>query len=313
MDRKFEASFVRYLSAKKTVDDRALSPTVWEAVERSLAQRDGSESRPLKILELGSGIGTMVERIVERAMLPADIPAEYTLVDSIEENSVAAYRRLSNFWKGVGAHVEIREGSIFVTVPDASPKTFHFVTEDAFGFMGNPKAQAKYDLLIANAFLDLVNLDAALEAMVPMLRPEGLFYFSINYDGITGFEPTIELKIDQLIETLYNKDMEKKRFNRLPVGGERSGRALLHKMIKADLTILGAGGSDWIVYPQNGSYKADEAYFLRFIIHTIDGALTGHPELDQVAFKDWIEKRQAQIDAGELIYVTHQLDICAQS
>lgn len=312
MDRNFEASFVRYLSAKKTVDDRALNPTVWQAMAASLTQMADSE-QPIRILELGSGIGTMVERVVELGTLPSTVPIEYTLVDSIEENSNAALKRLSSWWEGSSVNLRIEAGSLLVTAPNHSPITFHFITAEAFEFMAKAEEQGRYDCLIANAFLDLVNLDAALEAMKPMIRPSGIFYFSINYDGITGFEPIIESKIDQLIETLYNRDMEKKRFNGLPVGGERSGRSLLHKMIQADLNILEAGGSDWIVYPQNGRYEADEAYFLHFIVHTIDGALSGHPELDQATFKKWVERRHAQIEAGALIYVTHQLDICARN
>jgi hypothetical protein len=34
--------------------------------------------------------------------------------------------------------------------------------------------------------------------------------------------------------------------------------------------------------------------------------------LDQLQFKEWIEKRQAQIERGELVYIAHQLDILGQ-
>ena len=52
----------------------------------------------------------------------------------------------------------------------------------------------------------------------------------------------------------------------------------------------------------------DEAYFLHFIIHTIGTALRGHPELDPVRLLSWITQRHAQIEAGSLVYIAHQLD-----
>ncbi|MGQ0601957.1 MAG: hypothetical protein ACT4QE_09710, partial [Anaerolineales bacterium] len=53
-------SFERYLTAKKTVDDRALNAHVWETLARALP------AGPVRVLEVGCGIGAMVERVLER-------------------------------------------------------------------------------------------------------------------------------------------------------------------------------------------------------------------------------------------------------
>jgi hypothetical protein len=37
-------------------------------------------------------------------------------------------------------------------------------------------------------------------------------------------------------------------------------------------------------------------------------ALAGHQALDQVRLARWIDRRQAQIEAGELVYIAHQID-----
>ena len=44
-DQPTEYSFQRYLSAKKSVDDRALNRLVWQALEKSLVQ--SPDSAPL--------------------------------------------------------------------------------------------------------------------------------------------------------------------------------------------------------------------------------------------------------------------------
>ena len=54
-------SFIRYLEAKATVDDRALNQRVWDALAEQLKryQPEGL----LQVLEVGGGIGTMLRRV----------------------------------------------------------------------------------------------------------------------------------------------------------------------------------------------------------------------------------------------------------
>jgi hypothetical protein len=37
-------------------------------------------------------------------------------------------------------------------------------------------------------------------------------------------------------------------------------------------------------------------------------SLTGHAELDAAEFAAWLQKRRAQIERGELVYIAHQMD-----
>ncbi len=102
------------------------------------------------------------------------------------------------------------------------------------------------------------------------------------------------------------------------VGGRRSGdshtgRHLLAALRTADVHVLAAGASDWVVVPVQGRYPDDEAYFLHFILHTVERALRRHPELDPQRFARWIDRRHAQIERGELIYIAHQLDVLGRS
>ena len=68
--------FVRYLLSKRTIDDRALNHEVWQALASFLEGREHC-----RILELGAGIGTMVERLSAAGLLPA---GAYCLLDSDE-------------------------------------------------------------------------------------------------------------------------------------------------------------------------------------------------------------------------------------
>ncbi|MGQ9491918.1 MAG: hypothetical protein ACUVR4_14420 [Anaerolineae bacterium] len=83
-------SFQRYLAAKVTVDDRALNRHVWERLAEALPAPD-TLGRPLRVLEVGAGIGTMVERFL--TWLPPRALA-YTALDALPENIAEARRRL---------------------------------------------------------------------------------------------------------------------------------------------------------------------------------------------------------------------------
>ena len=58
------ADYHRYLAAKKPIDDRSLNPRVWDSLARALPG-----TRPMDVLELGAGIGSMVQRVIERGLL----------------------------------------------------------------------------------------------------------------------------------------------------------------------------------------------------------------------------------------------------
>ena len=95
-------------------------------------------------------------------------------------------------------------------------------------------------------------------------------------------------------------------------GDSQTGRKMFAHLPAAGAEILDAGSSDWVVYPRAGGYEADEAYFLHYIVHTIARALEGNPDLDRNYFAAWIAQRHAQIEAGTLVYIAHQLDFCGR-
>ncbi len=275
-----EYSFTRYLAAKQSIDDRSLNHGVYAALA------DDLPDEPLAILEAGAGTGTMIDRLAARGLLSRG--GHYTAVDSDPGNIAAARARLG---------------------PVDLPVSVEFVTADILEFALRERVR-RWDLLIANAFLDLADVDRLLPHLFALLNPGGHFYFTINFDGLTLLEPPLDPELDERVIGLYHRTMDERRVDGRPTGGSRAGRALLGQIPAAGGEILAAGSSDWVVLPRRGVYPGDEAYFLRHLLHFFEESLTGRPELEPGRLAHWLARRHAQIDAGELILIAHQLDVC---
>ncbi|HFQ93866.1 MAG TPA: class I SAM-dependent methyltransferase, partial [Anaerolineae bacterium] len=241
---KKEYDFIRYLAAKKSVDDRALNKDVWQMLAEKMPPDPG-------ILEVGAGIGTMAERLVEWGALKR---GQYTAVDHNPRAIQTARQRLAS-------------------LPDAIQLTL--TAANAFTFLA--QTEQTWDVLIAHAFLDLVDIPTALPLLFSRLRHGGLFYFSLNFDGATILQPEIDPELDILIEQLYHQTMDERVVDGRASGDSQSGRHLFRHIRRADGQILAAGSSDWVVFAGADGYPADEAYFLHCIIHTIEQALNNHP------------------------------------
>ena len=64
----------------------------------------------------------------------------------------------------------------------------------------------------------------------------------------------------------------------------------------------------------DGNYPADEAYFLRSILNTIQNALRSRQDrVERTDLADWLAERGRQLAAGELVYIAHQLDFVGRS
>ena len=284
----FEPSFVRYLAAKQTVDDRALNRVVWDTLGKALPAQ--TAARPLRVLEVGAGIGTMIERLVRREVLRHVV---YTAIDA-DANNIAELKRRWVAWQASTPGVVVEAEAL-----------------DVFELTARPTVRGKWDVLIAHAFLDLLNLPQALPQLLAVLRSGGLFYFTLNFDGATILQPEIDPAFDAEIEQLYHQTMDERLTYGEPSGDSHTGRHLFHLLRRAGVEILEAGSSDWVVYADRAGYRNDEAYFLHFIIDTIQRALSAHPALvdQQAAFQAWIDRRHRQIEEGTLVYLAHQIDL----
>lgn len=301
-----EYSFTRYLEAKKSVDDRALNIRVWARLKETLPEKSGQA--PLKVLEIGAGTGAMLHRLVSGGMI---VRGEYTAVDSDPENTTCAATVLADWAAGAGWEVKKAENGLSIDAPGGRLE-ISLQTADLFDFIKQQTGKKTWDLVVAHAFLDLVDIPFTLPLLKGLVEPGGLFYFTINFDGMTALEPAIDPQLDEQIVRLYHDTMDERVTDGRRSGDSRAGRHLFEQLTRAGLEVLEAGSSDWVVYPRGGEYPADEAYFLRHILHFFEESLAGHPALDAGRFKSWMEKRRAQIDRAELVYIAHQLDFLAR-
>ncbi|HEU0292273.1 MAG TPA: hypothetical protein VFR47_06030 [Anaerolineales bacterium] len=290
-------SFPHYLLSKQSVDDRALNKDVLHAL---MAQ---PLSQPLRIIEVGGGIGTMLRRLIRWNVI---CEAEYILVDETTENIEYASVWIQQWAEQAGLGWE-RHGPLGGNGPtqlqlcDATHDIrIRLERADVFDFIR--KNQEPADLLIAHAFLDLLPMPESLPLLFSLTK--GLAWLTINFDGVTTLEPTIDAALDEQIERLYHRTMDM----RLTGGDSLSGRHLFSHLHSLGTEILASGGSDWVVHALNGRYPEEEGYFLQYILHFFEESLKGHPELDGEAFNRWLQERCTQIERGELVYIAHQMD-----
>jgi trans-aconitate methyltransferase len=295
--------FTRYLAAKKSVDDRALNRHVWQSLAQALPR--AAAGRPVRVLEIGAGIGTMVERLVEWELLHQ---ATYTAIDADPETIAESHRRLPAWMVEHGFRVMEdmparrrfgRHGHDLVVETEAI---------DFHRFVARTQGRRAWDLLIAHAVLDLLDIPTALPRLLSLLRPGGLCYFTLAFDGTTVLQPALDPALDAQIEALYHQTMDQRRIGGHPSGDSQTGRHLFAHLRAAGVEILAAGSSDWIIFAGPKGYPGDEAYFLHFIIHTIGTALQGRSPLDPGHLAQWIAQRHTQIEEGSLVYIAHQLD-----
>jgi len=149
---ELDYNFERYLLAKQAIDDAALNRSVLDELIAHLPYT--SRATPLQVLELGSGIGTMVERMMGWELLKF---ADYTAVDADEELTRRAHNRLKLWSLDCGfktnensprmLDIQSMEGRVSIT----------FECADAYQYLERHYDKRQWDLGMAHAFMDLVD------------------------------------------------------------------------------------------------------------------------------------------------------------
>jgi len=298
-----EHSETRYLAAKKSVDDRALNRGVLDRLKRELQLQ---APRRLSVLEVGAGLGTMVARLVEWELL---VDADYVLLDVDAESLREARTWLAHWAERSGKSTELRTDALEIR-GGSTHLTIRFIEAELSAFLATAHGLSRADLLIANAFLDLVDVPHTLPALFELLEPRGLYYFSVNFDGETCFQP--DHPADDVLMAAYHRSMgERVRYGR-PAGEARAGRHLFGHLRQAGASIDAAGSSDWVVMPNAAGYPGDEAYFVEHILHTVEETLTNRQDVSPLVLKEWLDTRRRQLAEGQLVYLTHQLDFAGR-
>ena len=304
-----ERSTQRYLAAKRTVDDRALDPDAFGTFESGLP--DGA-----RVLEVAAGVGTMLERLLERDTLPAR--ATYTMLDIDPANVTAARQRLPSTADSIGYDVSTARlpPGLF---PDGA-ESFALAlgrgdrelvvragVADVFDFAPRVAGDRTWNALVAGAFLDIAPGPEVVESLF-RLAPGGTFYFPITFDGATQFHPSDgDPAFERRLERRWHAGMRAGEDPNDP----RAGSRLPRWVRAAGGAVEAVGGSTWVVQPDGSGtgYPADERYFLRHILGFLEGSLLDDEELAGGRVRSWLARRRRQLDAADLTYVAHNVDV----
>ncbi len=293
-----------FLTAKRTVEDRALNRVVFERFVDELSAR-AVDDEPVRIVEIGVGTGSMIARLAEWNALPSVV--SYRAIDLDSETLAVAQRRLPDQLRAAGYTVEV-DGSAIVArkeSTDGSDRRLDITLDVGDGFAVDDQA----DAVIASAVLDLVDLPAAVDKAQQLLVDDGLLYAPFTFNGHTSFWP--DHPQDELIETLYHRHMDEIRDQ---PGHSRAGQQLLSALPESGYAVLEAGGADWVIQPADSAYPHDESTALAHLLSTIDGALADYPTeaLESSTRDEWVKTRRDQLERGELTLVAHHMDVLAQ-
>lgn len=310
MEYGADRNLSRYLHAKRTVDDRALNRRVWSAfVERLCAFQEVNES--VNVLDVAGGIGSMAVRLLNLISGRTLESVQYTLVDIDADLVDAAWQNLPQWGRERGFEVQIGPSTLEFHAEEGR-MSLELVHGDAFQVLPDA-VHRSYDAVIAQSWLDLVNIETALERIFRVLADDGLFYAPIHFDGESRFLPRIDESLDREIVRHYHRSMETRETTHGPAGGSRTGSRLLLEIPEFEARVEAVGASDWIVRPTpDGHYPDDEAFFLRCILEFIEDEIATVDSDQRSRFEEWINRRREQIEDGRLTYLAHQLDLLAQ-
>ena len=135
----------------------------WDALRNELTS--GALSAPLRMLEVGAGIGTMLQRMVEWELLSN---ADYTAIDLDPQNISSARQRLATWAEHTSPPLsdsplkrEMRRISV------------EMEAIDLFEFARRQAGKRTWDLLVAHAVLDLLDIPSTLPQLFSLLACRG--------------------------------------------------------------------------------------------------------------------------------------------
>jgi SAM-dependent methyltransferase len=308
--------FPAYLEAKFAIDSLSLNAALNARFSNCLR----SFANP-RILDLGTGTGAMLRRILE---LDGAGNLELMGLDQEEQNLAAGLDRVEQTLRtrgyavaetrrsgavksirGVGEgreiRVELRRGDLLDRRTTDGLQRFHCIT--------------------AHAFMDLMPLQPALAIIRGLLETDGVFYPTLNYDGLTVLLPEYEKPgFERRLLRIYNRSMEKRRVRGRKTGGALSGRRLYRALAEGGFRIIGAGPSDWNLFPSEGAYSAEQELFLTAILSFVETEARGFAEasaagkgaLDPQLLEAWYTDRIGAVRNHSLGLIVHQLDLLAK-
>jgi SAM-dependent methyltransferase len=313
--------FPAYLEAKFALDSASLNATLYARFKEHL----GRIADP-RILDLGTGTGAMLRRILQ-----LDLSGRVHLIglDQEEQNLAAGMDRITHALGVRGYRIEEQrqnpsERSILGRRRDTEIQ-IEFLRGDLLDPVTTGTLQP-VDCITAHAFMDLMPLSRAVAVIRSLLEEDGLFYSTLNYDGLTVLLPEYEDGgFERRLLQIYDRSMEARRSRGVRTGGAFSGRRLYRSLLEGGFEILGTGSSDWNVFPADGAYSDDQEFFLTVILSMIEaqaraargkggaGARSAAgPIVEPGLLEGWYADRLEDVRNNRLALISHQIDLLAR-
>jgi hypothetical protein len=173
---------------------------------------------------------------------------------------------------------------------------------------------ARYDLVMAHAVMDLVNIPETLHGFQRLLRPGGLLYLTLNYDGVILFSAAMGDRIRRDARVPL-PPQHGQSHHRRPALGIVAKRAPVNSESIVSEAPVDRGGQFGLDRSSSTTAVTREARlsFLETIVQTIQRQLQQDSAVDQHKLAQWAKHRITQITAGELIFMARNLDILCGS
>ena len=279
---------IAYLESKRTVDDRSRSVRVRDAFLEALPPEP-------TIVEAGAGTGAVARRLSDWGVRTG------TYVGIDRDPQVLDHARRRTDERRTDEPKDDQLGSARVDddrfgVSNQTDRTIDFVVGDALRVL---RSTGTVDAIIAQQFMDLIDIERAFEVFSAVLAPGGVIYAPLTFDGVSIFQPPHPA--DERVLEAYHASMDARI-----EAASRTGRRLATMFLNVEGRLLAMDATDAIVRPVDGSYRSAEAEFLGYILAFVERSVPTEavPEVD-----DWLETRREQLTRNELIYIAHRYDL----
>lgn len=265
-----------------------------------------SGRNPLELLDVGTGTGAMLRRILQSKqkglMRLTGLDIESGLLD-IAETEIDAIMLDKGFAvEKIAGRLGAESG--------ADRIEFQCICTPLNEFQ---PASNRYDVITAHAFMDLVPLLQTLSCFHAGLKPGGLFYATINYDGETVvFPPYPDCEFEDALLLGYDASMEARHLNGSETGGAKCGRRLYGELLNAGFEIVSYGSSDWNITPCDSDYLDDDHEVLERLLDWISSEGRSNPALNPEKLDRWLTCRRRQLQMQMLGIIVHQIDVLAR-
>lgn len=176
-----------------------------------------------------------------------------------------------------------------------------------------PGYAGRFDAVIAHQLMDLLPVAVMAERIAGWLRPGGVFYATLNYDGGTALFPGYrDAALEGRILAAYDESMERRRVHGHPSGGAHSGRRLYDALLRVGLEPVAYGASDWSLSPIRRAYRDRDRLCLAALLEMIRDQAAASGAVADPALDGWYRHRLGELESGTLGLIVHQLDLLVE-